>query len=172
MMAQGAVERCLGYPETARDLFGLRDGELLVRLAGERGPSRELVAGLLDRRLHKRAFGWPLLAPAARARWIRLHRHPVRRRAFEDELAGRLRAPPGSVLVDLAGLEAREDAADDWRTVRLVDGTRSGRPFQRPGPWGAFASRPPAEWAVSVYVAPKYRSGSPRLKPATDRLLP
>jgi uncharacterized protein len=172
MMAQAAVERTPGYPHAARELFALRDAELLDRLVAARGPSQSLVEALLDRRLYKRAFGWPRLAPGTRARWSRLLREPSRRRSFEDLLAGRIRAPAGSVLVDLAGIEARTDPSDDWRTVVLVDGARRGRPFERPGPWGAFSSRPPAEWAVSVYVAPRYRTRAEGLRSAANRLLP
>ncbi len=172
MMAQAAVERHPGYPGAAEEFFAWRDAELLVRLSGVPGAGRALVGGLLDRRLYKRAFGWPRLPSGARSRWLRLARDPPRRRAFEDLLAERLHAPPGSVLLDLAGLESRTDPSEDWRTVLLVDGTRRARPFERHMPWGAFSSRPPAEWAVGAYVAPRFRSRAAGLRAAAARLLP
>ncbi len=39
-------------------------------------------------------------------------------------------------------------------------------------PWGAFSSRPPAEWAVGAYVAPRFRSRAAGLRAAAARLLP
>jgi hypothetical protein len=162
MMAQGAVERQPGYPESARSLFGWTDGEMLVRLGDVGGASGALVRGISERRLHKRAHGWRALDRPARARWKRLAHRPEARRALEDEVAGRLRAPPGSVLIDLAGVEARGDPADDWAEVGLTAGRLVTYPFRGPGPWQALVSRPPADWAVSVYVAPRFRAGATR----------
>ncbi len=172
MMAQGAVERVPGYPSAAEDLFALRDGELLARLSTVRSPVRQLVSGLLDRRLHKRVAGERTVGARARARWMRLAEDPPLRRALEDGIAERLRAPEGSVLIDLAGLAPRLDPADDWSSVGLVEDGRIERPFRPSGLWGPLAARPPSDWAVSVYVAPRYRPAAPRVGRALERLAP
>ena len=162
MMAQGAVERQAGYPESARPSFGWTDGELLVRLRDAGSVSGGLVRAIEERRLHKRAFGWRALDAAARARWRRLAHRPSARRALEDELAGQLRAPEGSVLIDLSGVEVRGDPVEDWADVGLAAGRRITYPFRGPGPWQALVQRPPADWAVSVYVAPRFRAAATR----------
>lgn len=172
MMAQGAVERSPGYPGSARDLFAWTDGELLVRLGDLGGASGELVRGITARQLHKRAHGWRELGGSARTRWRRLAHAPEARRALEDEVARRLRAPPGSVLIDLAGVEARGDPAEDWAEVGLTVGRLVTYPFRGPGPWQALVTRAPADWAVSVYVAPRFRAAATRLLERDPTLLP
>ncbi|MGP8077664.1 MAG: HD domain-containing protein [Thermoplasmata archaeon] len=171
-MAQSAVERMPGYPDGARTLFGLTDGELLVRLRAAGGRSAELAEGLLARRLYKRVHGWREVTPPARAAWRRLLHHPVERRALEDELAATVRGPPGTVLLDLGGIEPRGRPAEDWGKIGLLVDDRLVRPFRRPGPWRSLAVRPPAEWAVSVYVAPRWRTAAARLLPKLARLPP
>jgi uncharacterized protein len=162
MMAQAAVERSPGYPEGARDLFGLNDGELLVRLGSAGGPSAALVDGLLTRRLFKRAHGWRTVSRSAKAAWRRLEREPASRRQLEDAIADRARGPPGSVLIDLAGLETRPEPGEDWEGIGLFVDDSATYPFRGPGPWRALASRAPADWAVNVYVAPRYRGAVTR----------
>ncbi|MGB6500902.1 MAG: HD domain-containing protein [Thermoplasmata archaeon] len=164
-MAQAAVERMPGYPGEARGIFGLTDGEMLVRLREAGGPSADLASGLLERRLYKRVHGWRELSPAAHAAWSRLLRHPADRRAFEDDLATRIRAPPGSILIDLGGLEPRGRPAGDWGKIGLLIDDRLTHPFQLVGPWRTLAVRRPAEWAVGLYVAPRWRSAAARLLP-------
>ncbi|HTP55635.1 MAG TPA: HD domain-containing protein [Thermoplasmata archaeon] len=171
-MAQAAVERLPGYPGDAGRLFALTDGELLVRLRDAGGISAELADGLLARRLYKRVFGWRSIPPAARGGWRRLLHRPTERRALEDELAARLRAPPGSVLLDLGGLEPRGRPAEDWRKIGLVVDDVVTRPFRREGPWRLLAVRPPAEWAVSVYAAPNLRRAAEALRPRLARWAP
>jgi uncharacterized protein len=163
MMAQAAVERQPGYPEVARPQFGWTDGELLVRLGDAGGPSGALVRAISERRLYKRAFGWRELERGPRQRWRRLAHRPVARRTLEDELADRLRAPPGSVLIDLAGVEVRGDPAEDWADVGLTAGRLVTYPFRGSGPWHALVNRPPADWPVNVYVAPRFRTAATRL---------
>ncbi len=163
MMAQAAVERQPGYPEVARAQFRWTDGELLVRLGDAGGPSGALVRAISERRLYKRAFGWRVLDPGPRERWRRLAHRPVARRALEDEIAARLRAPPGSVLIDLAGVEVRGDPAEDWADVGLLAGRIVTYPFRGSGPWHALVNRPPADWPVGVYVAPRFRAAATRL---------
>jgi uncharacterized protein len=172
MMAQGAVERMPGYPESARAVFRWTDGELLARLGDLGGASGSLVRGLLDRALHKRAAGRRQLGPAARRRWQRLAHYPAERRQLEDEIATRLRAPPGSVLIDLAGVEARGDPAEDWAEVGLAVGRTVTYPFRGGGVWRTLVTRPPAEWAVNVYVAPRFRAAATRWLERDPRALP
>ena len=160
MMAQAAVEREPGYPESAREQFRWTDGELLARLRHLSGVSGALADGLLGRRLYKRAFGWREVAGATRRRWRRLAHHPAERRALEDEVARAIRTKPGSVLVDLAGLEPRQLPGDDWGTVRVFVDGRPRFPFRSPSPWRSLAERAPADWAVSVYVAPRAKAAA------------
>jgi len=162
MMAQAAVERQPGYPDAARAQFRWTDGELLTRLADLGGTSGELVRAVAERRLHKRAHGVRALAPAQRRAWTRLARRPAERRVLEDEIAAHLRAPSGAALVDLAGLRARGDPVEDWGDLGLAVGPRISYPFRGENPWRTLVVRPPADWPVSVYVAPKYRAAATR----------
>ncbi len=152
MMAQAAMERMPGYPQAARRLLIGSDGELLVRLREAGGISKELVERLLERRLYKRAFGVRTLSEGERRRWKALTRAPARRRQLEDELAARLRAAPGTVLIDLVGVESRRMPGDDWGEIGLRAGDRTTFPFRGDSPWKALAMRPPTDWAVSVYA--------------------
>jgi HD superfamily phosphohydrolase len=162
MMAQAAVERLAGYPDSARGLFHVSDGELLVRLRDAGGRSAKLVEALFERRLYKRVVALRSV-PAGRQRaFRRLLDEPEARRQAEDELAGRVGAPPATVLIDVAGVDARGRPADDWAAVGVAEAGRVGYPFRRPGPWRALAVRPPSEWAVSVYVAPAWRARAER----------
>ncbi len=172
MMAQAAVERQPGYPELARPEFRWTDGELLTRLGDVGGPSGELVRSVAARRLHKRAHGWRSLDRAQARAWGRLARRPDERRALEDDLAARLDAPPGAVLIDLAGLRARGDPAEDWGDVGLAEGRRISYPFRGENPWRTLVLRPPAEWPVSVFVAPRYRVEATRWLERDPRSLP
>jgi uncharacterized protein len=172
MMAQAAVERMPGYPEAARGLFAATDGEFLARLHDAGGLSAALVRGLVERRLYKRAFAWPSVDRGARARWRRLLYHPAERRTLEDEVARAVRAPPGSVLIDLATLEPRDSPDDDWSRVALVTADRPTYPFRAPSPWQSLAARPPSEWLVSVFAAPKSTAAVARFAARDSRLLP
>lgn len=156
LMAQAAVERLSGYPDSARPLFRGTDGELLVRLSDAGGLSRSLVDGLVERRLYKRAFGWRTVSASARRRWHRWLEHPAERRSLEDDLAARVRAPPGSVLVDLVGLETASEPGDDWGEIGLRVGSQTTHPFRGASPWRTLATRPASDWAVSVYAARPY----------------
>jgi uncharacterized protein len=162
MMAQAAVERQDGYPDSAREQFRWTDGELLARLQSGSGVSRELADRLLSRRLYKRAFGWREVSGSTRARWRQLLANPVERRATEDAVAEGVGSPPGSVLIDLAGLEPHDRAGDDWGDVRVLRDGRTTFPFRSPGPWKTLAGRGPADWVVSVYVAPRIRAATTR----------
>ncbi|HTZ61650.1 MAG TPA: HD domain-containing protein [Thermoplasmata archaeon] len=163
MMAQAAVERSDGYPESAPPIFRWTDGELLVRLKDAGGLSATLTRALSARRLYKRAFGWRELSEPARGRWRRLGAEPRARRALEDALASQLGAPPGSVLLDLSGVEVRGDPSEDWAGVGLLAGRRVTHPFRGDGMWRALVDRPSADWPVSVYVAPRFRGRAARL---------
>ena len=164
MMAQAAVERQPGYPEVARAQFRWTDGELLVPARGRRGSERRARAGDLPSvgsTSGRSDGGYWTRVP--RERWRRLAHRPVARRALEDEIAARLRAPPGSVLIDLAGVEVRGDPAEDWADVGLLAGRIVTYPFRGSGPWHALVNRPPADWPVGVYVAPRFRAAATRL---------
>ncbi|HYK92577.1 MAG TPA: HD domain-containing protein [Thermoplasmata archaeon] len=158
VMAQAAVERVPGFPEAARPLFPLVDGELLVRLREVGGRSERLIRDVTERRLFKRAHGWRVLDASRRRAFDKLRRDPPARRAWEDAFAARLDAPPGSVLLDLAGLTVRDSGGLDWSDVGIFDGPHLSRPFRPDGPWSMFTDRPPAMWAVSIYVDPRRRA--------------
>jgi len=158
MMAQAAVERSPGYPADARPLFRLTDGELLARLSAAGGVSASLVEGLQERRLFKRAYGLRAVPPPERRRWKGWLDNPPARRQLEDGLAEALGGRPGTALVDLAGLVARGDPAEDWGTVGLRQGDRTVYPFRERGPWRTFAERPTVGWQMTVFVAPRLRT--------------
>lgn len=162
MMAQAAVERQPGYPEVARDEFRWTDGELLTRLRDGGGVSGRLADDLLARRLYKRVFGRREVSGTSRAAWQRMLRRPAERRAAEDRIASGIGSSPGSVLIDLAGLEPRRIPGDDWGSVRILLDGRPTYPFRAPGPWRTLAARAPADWAVSVYVEPRARAAATR----------
>ncbi len=172
VMAQAAVERGPGYPGSAAELFGLTDGDLLAELRRREGLSGRIVSMLLERRLYKRAFAARRVGPASLDRLRRLARHPVERRAAEDGLAERIGAPPGSLLLDLTGLDAREPAGSDWSEVGVLEGDRLTHPFRPPSVWRALALRPPTVWAASVYVDPRYRAAAERWFGRSGRRLP
>jgi uncharacterized protein len=163
VMAQGAVERTAGYPESAVTLLLGNDGELVSALRREAGPPSHLARTLLERRLFKRAFGWAAPSAELRRRFRSLIADPVARRAVEDQLAERLNAPAGSVLLDLAGLEGRTSPEADWAEITIVDGEHVSHPFRAPSVWQALAMRPPTRSLVSLYA-------EPRLVPAVARL--
>ncbi len=158
MMAQAAVERSPGYPGSARAILGSTDGELLARLRTVGAPSSDLVRGLLERRLFKRAWALRAVPAPDRRRWRRWLEEPAERRALEDRIAAALGGRAGQALVDVAGLARRGDRAEDWETVGLVDNGSVSYPFREPGPWRAFTARPPSDWVVNVYVAPRLRT--------------
>ncbi len=172
MMAQAAVERLPGYPESARGLLPAGDGELLVRLREAGGRSAEIADGLLERRLYKRAYGLRTLRDKERARWVALLRTPSRRRALEDAIADKVRAPPGAVLVDLVGVESRRMPGDDWGGIGLRVGRRLSFPFRGDSPWRSLALRPPTDWAVSVYADRKFASAVGQCLARNPTILP
>ncbi len=172
MMAQGAVERMDGYPDAARPLFFGRDAELLVHLREAGALSRSLVEGLLDRRLYKRAFGWRSVEPAVRARWNRAISAPAERRRMEDEIADRVGAPAGSVLLDLSGLVADPEPGDDWGEVAVEVGGELTFPFRGGSPWRTLADRSPSEWAVSVYASRRWAGAVARRLSRDPGLVP
>lgn len=169
VMAQAALERSPGYPASAADAFDLTDAELTVRLGQAGEISAALMRGLLTRQLYKRAYGTRSLDSSSRVRWRRLAASALARRELEDELARRLDALPGELLLDLAGLDPRDPAGADWAEVTVVEGTKLVHPFRGPSLWQSLAMRPPSESAVSVYVKPEHRARAVRRLP---RLLP
>jgi HD superfamily phosphohydrolase len=169
MMAQAALERLPGYPDSARESFDWTDGEW-VGTAG--GLSSELVRGLSCRRLYKRVPGRRALPPAPRRAWRQYQERPAERRRLEDEIAERAHTAPGSVLIDLAGLVARGDPAEDWGEIGLLEDERATYPFRRPSLWLLLATRPPSEWAVSVYATARSRAAVERVMSRDAAFLP
>ncbi len=157
VMAQAAVERLPGYPDEAANLFRFTDVELLVVLRGANGLSRVLTERLLTRRLYKRSYGWKEVTGSRRSRWLSLIRRPEERRRLEDAIGAQVRSPPGSVLLDLAGLEPREPHGGDWADVGVEEGRRVVYPFRPPSLWQSLIRRPPTFWTVSVYTDPRWR---------------
>jgi len=172
MMAQAALERLPGYPESARESFDWTDGEWLYRVRAAGGLSEELVRGLTSRRLYKRVPGRRTLTPAARREWRRYLERPAERRRLEDEIADRAHAAPGSVLIDLAGLVPRGDPAGDWGEIGLFEDGSVTYPFRRPSLWLLLATRPPSDWAVSVYATARSRASVERVVSRDAAFLP
>jgi HD superfamily phosphohydrolase len=173
VMAQSAVERLPVYREEGPALLGLTDGDLLARLGAFGDRAGRIVGHLLGRRLHKRAWGVRRLERAVSRRWDRLAQDPALRRALEDDLSGAIRAPPGSVLLDLAGVAHRAPADEAWGEVAIREDDRLVHPFRHPGPWADLALRPPTLWAVSAYVPePLMERARRRLGRAVSRHLP
>ena len=162
VMAQAALERMPGFPGAARELLAATDADVIARLRGVEGPSGRLMRGLLARRLLKRAHGWSTVDDSLRRRFEQLARHPEERRAAEDRLSARLGAPEGSVLFDLAGLDARAAPESDWAEVGLVEDGEVSFPFRAPSVWQTVAVRPPTRSLVSLYVAPSAESNARR----------
>ncbi|MCI4331941.1 MAG: HD domain-containing protein [Thermoplasmata archaeon] len=172
MMAQASVERVPDFPDAARPIFAGTDGDLVATLRRVGGTSADLVQGLLERRLYKRAAGTRALSPKARRAWRVLATRPERRRQLEDSLAEVIGGAPGSVLIDLSGLDARETAGGDWQDVGILEGSEVTHPFRPPSLWSVFAGRPPSPWPVSLYVHPTLRGAAERRLPATLREAP
>ncbi|HEV8050207.1 MAG TPA: HD domain-containing protein [Thermoplasmata archaeon] len=162
VMAQGAVERVPGYPESARMLLDGTDGDLLVALGSAGGRPAALATALRERRLHKRVVGWKRLTRPESDGLRRLTRRPAERREREDALADRIGAPPGAVLFDLAGLDAREPRGADWAEVGVAEDGRIVHPFRPPSVWRSLAIRPPSVWSASLYVDPRFRAVAER----------
>ncbi len=162
VMAQAAVERMPGFPETARPLLEGSDADVIVALKDAEGPSGRLLRGLLERRLLKRAHGWSTIEDGLKRRFEALRRDPEERRATEDRLAARLGAPSGSVLFDLAGLDAGNAPESDWAEVGLVDEAELSFPFRAPSVWQTVAVRPPTRSLVSLYVEPSVEASARR----------
>ncbi len=172
LMAQAALERMPGYPESARPVFAWTDADWLVRVREAGGRSGELVAGLATRQLYKRVRAWGELDPVARRGWHHLLTHPSERRALEDELAARAKAKPGTVLIDLGGLEPRGDPGREWGEIGLQGEGHTTFPFRQPSLWLLLATRPPSESAVNVYAARKAVPAVEHLLARDTSLLP
>lgn len=173
LMAQAALERSSLYPGDATELLNGTDGDFLARLAADPSPtSRRLIRGLRTRQLLKQAFGFAVLPTAEATRWLRIARAPVDRRALEEEVAARFRAPPGSVLFDLSGLSPRDAPEEDGRTIALLDGSRVLYPFRDALAWRELAAQPPTPWRVVVYTVPRLRERTRRWLARDPRALP
>jgi uncharacterized protein len=172
LMAQAALERMPGYPESAREIFAWTDADWLVRVRNVGGISGELVERLGTRRLYKRVRGWSDLTAPSRRGWRRLLANAVDRRSLEDELAHRVRAPAGSVLIDLAGLEPRGDPGPEWGEIGLQGDGRTVYPFREPSLWLLLATRPPSESVVNVYAEQRHGAAVERLLARDPSVVP
>jgi HD superfamily phosphohydrolase len=170
-MAVSAVERLPGYPAISPAIFAATDGELFeyLRRASPRGA--DIVQRLRERRLFKRAFEWATVSPSIRRSLRRLVREPPRRRALEDRLADSIGAPPGSILLDLAGLSSDPPERGNWSEVGLLEDHRIVHPFRARSVWRSLTLRPPAPWAVAVYADPGWRESAERRLPRILRTL-
>jgi uncharacterized protein len=172
MMAQAAIERSPGYPDSAPESFEWTDGEWLTRVRGAGGLSEQLVLGLTTRQLYKRVPGRRTLTSTRRRTWRRYLERPEERRHLEDQIASRARAAPGSVLIDLTGLVPRGDPAGDWGEIGLLEDGKVTYPFRRPSLWLLLATRPPSDWAVSVYATARSRAAVERVMSRDPAFLP
>jgi uncharacterized protein len=171
-MLAGAVERFPGYPEGARELFYLTDGDLLAELERTEGYPRAIGRAIRERRLFKRVAGWRNVPPARRRGLRALARDPSARRSTEAELAALLGAPDGSVLLDLAGVEPRAPGLAELRAIAVREEGRVAHPFASAPHWRELLLRPPSAWAVAVYVHPGWRHvAEERLPRALGRFL-
>ncbi len=161
VMAQSALERLAGYPDLPRSVFAMTDGEFFAYLTAASPRSAEMVRCFRSRRLFKRALAWKEIPFGLGAPIRRLLARPAERRALEDTLADRLGFPPGSILLDLAGLSSRA-VARDWAEVGLLGDRRVTYPFRAPSVWRDLALRPPTAWKVAVYVPPERRAVAER----------
>ncbi|HEV2166960.1 MAG TPA: HD domain-containing protein [Thermoplasmata archaeon] len=162
VMAQAAVERLAGYPDSARPLLTETDADLFVALEASGGVSAAIVRALRERRLYKRVRGWRSL-PRRESRAARsLERRPAARREREDEVAAALGIPPGAVLLDLSGISEAAPERSDWDSVGVLEDDRVTYPFRRAGLWREIALRPKNPWAAAVYVDPVHESKAKR----------
>ncbi|MGC2288267.1 MAG: HD domain-containing protein [Thermoplasmata archaeon] len=161
VMAQSALERLPEYPDIPHAVFGMTDGEFLAYLSAVTGHSAEMVRRFRSRQLFKRALAWREVPSGVGPAVRRLLARPSERRALEDRLADRLHLPPGTVLLDLAGLSSRA-VSGDWAEVGLLGDRRVSYPFRAPSVWRDLAMRPPTAWKVSAYVPPDRRAVAER----------
>jgi uncharacterized protein len=172
VMLGAAVERMEGFPEGARPIFSMTDGDLLSQLARLEGYPREMGRALRERRLFKRVTGFRELAPSRRRSIRRRLRRPEDRRQLEDELGQLLGAPEGMVLIDLSGIEPRSPGIADLEEIAVREDGRVTHPFAHNPHWRTLLLRPPSPWAVAVYVHPGWRhAAEERLPRALGRFL-
>jgi uncharacterized protein len=158
VMAEAAVARLPGYPESARPLFAGNDGGLFAALEASGGRSAALARALTERRLYRRVHAVRQLGPEERRRYRALARRPRERRRIEDALAERVGAPPGAVLLDLAGLAEARGARSEWADLVVLEDGKETHPFDRDEPWRSMAGRPRAPWELAVYADRRFET--------------
>ncbi|MCI4323725.1 MAG: hypothetical protein L3K03_06880, partial [Thermoplasmata archaeon] len=165
VMIASAVERDPGFPESARPLFGLTDGELLAVLRRRDGLARSTVERLEARELFKLAGGWREIPTGALGGIRRIQTDPRARRRAEAELARSLDAPDGAVLLDVVAGGPRAPDARDLDAIGIRDGRAVRYPFRGDRAWRSILLRPSTPWSVAVYSDPAWAPAAARRLP-------
>ena len=172
IMAQAALERMPGYPEDARGAFDWTDGEWLCRLRDLGGLSAELVRGLTSRSLYKRVPGHRTVTAAPRRGWMRYLERPGR----TPQTGGRNRRARPCPAGFCPGRPRRAgpagDPVADWGEIGLAEEGHVTYPFRQPSLWLLLATRPPSDWAVSVYATARSRAAVERVVSRDASFLP
>jgi hypothetical protein len=165
-MILSAVERFPRYPDSARELLSMTDGDLLSALGAAGGRAREMAMRLKVRSLFKRAF--VIGEERQSKRWENLACDPVSRRKVEDELADLFHGRPGDVIIDAVkpATSPREDVI-----IAENDGPRN---LLQDDPFLAhMVRRSPTRWNVAVYTSPRLREDVTRQgRRALEKLSP
>jgi uncharacterized protein len=172
VMLSAAVERHPGFPEAAIPWFNFTDGDLLAALRADDGFSAAIGEAIRSRTLYKRIGGFRRLSLERRRAFRRALQRGRERRRIEDELAAAIRAPPGSVLLDVAGLSPRAPGVQDLRDIAIQEGDELLRPFAQNLHWRTLLLRPPTPWALGIYAPARFRrAAEARLPRALSRVL-
>jgi hypothetical protein len=165
-MILSAVERFPGYPDSAKELLSMTDGDLLSALDAAGGRSREMAMRLKVRALFKRAF--VMGEETSPKRWQRLVRDPAARREVEDKLSTLFHGRTGDVIID-----AIKPATYPGEDVIIVDND-GPRNLLKEDPFLAhMVRRSPTRWSLAVYTAPKLREDVTRKgKKALEKFTP
>ncbi|MHB1434941.1 MAG: HD domain-containing protein [Thermoplasmata archaeon] len=165
-MAQAAVERSADFRSGTNAWVRATDGELLARLQEEGGPSRELVRGLIERRLFKRIYSGSGPTDPSDADTLG---HGPDRRALEDRWAERAGAPEGSVLIDPAAFVEHRRGHPEWAEVALKGDDRLEYPFRRSPLARFWGDREPSISGVAVYADVRWHETLRRRGPMWSR---
>ncbi|MGQ9582777.1 MAG: HD domain-containing protein [Thermoplasmatota archaeon] len=159
MMVARAVERMDGLRRAGVET--MVDSELLQLMMGAGGLQRDIAIRLKYRRLFKRAYSVPGTGLSdERAERLALLDDPRERRGVEDDIARRVGAPDGYVILDFPSKEVILSEPRMHKTDVMVLDEATGRlqPLSRHSPLArALQLRPVPDWAVMVSTDPRYR---------------